>query len=465
MTREQVEQIVAEYLNARETPDPAAYPVGTDGRLGSFFRNGLVLESANRDFRVRVGGLTQFDTNWFNNDPQIGLSPFLGGVGAINDSVEFRRARLRVEGAMYDVIDWVAEYDFATVAAVSGLSNAPPGAPILANTPSITDVYARVTQLPVVGNFQIGNFTEPLGFENMTNVRYQDFLERSHNEDVFYGPFNYGYGPGMMLFNWTQNERMTWALWGGVNQSNPYGYHIGDGQYAGTVRLTYLPFYDAGGRYLIHFGGSASRRSPDQGQFRARARGEIMSGPQGANPNYADTGSLGANNQSIINLEFAAVWGPLTVQAEYAGEWVDGLVANQAAIQQIFINPGATGYFGGGYIEAMWFLTGEHRGYNRQRGVFDRVVPYENFYFVRGANGCPIFGRGAWQIGGRFSTINLNTAGVNGGILDSYTLGLNWYLNPNMKVQWNYDLTHRTSVGLVGAGYINSFGMRVALDF
>lgn len=34
----------------------------------------------------------------------------------------------------------------------------------------------------------------------------------------------------------------------------------------------------------------------------------------------------------------------------------------------------------GAYAEASWFLTGEARGYNRSRGVFDRVTPFTNFW-------------------------------------------------------------------------------------
>ncbi len=46
------------------------------------------------------------------------------------------------------------------------------------------------------------------------------------------------------------------------------------------------------------------------------------------------------------------------------------------------------------------------------------------------------------------------------------TLGFNWFLNPNMKLQWNYVLEYRTGPqGGQGTGWINGFGMRAAWDF
>ena len=161
----------------------------------------------------------------------------------------------------------------------------------------------------MVGNLTVGNFKEPIGFEHLVNDRFLEFMERSYNQSVFYGAFNGGVSPGIMLLELERRmERATWALWTGPNQSNPYGYHVGNNVFAFTGRFTYLPVYDGDGRYLIHVGASASSRSPDQGQFRARATGNILSGPPGPlNPIYADTGSVAADSQSLLNLELASV--------------------------------------------------------------------------------------------------------------------------------------------------------------
>ena len=68
--------------------------------------------------------------------------------------------------------------------------------------------------------------------------------------------------------------------------------------------------------------------------------------------------------------------------------------------------------------------------------------------------------------------MNLNNKGVDGGALNGMTYGLNWFLNPNMKIQGNFDVTFRDANGAANSaagagteGTIYGFGMRVAADF
>ncbi len=471
--------------------------VGKDLDLIPKWNYGFEAQTKDKVFRTKFGGQLQADWTDFNQANQLTNTPIngpaagpAGGIGRQNEAVDFRRLRLRSEGTMYENVGWVVQPDFSNAANVSNVPGNPPGFPnslnqgnfaagqTLAIVPTLTDCYVTVMKLPVVGNFRVGNFKEPLGLEHMTSSRFLDFMERSANQDLFYGPFNNGFMPGAMFFNWTEDQYATWALWAGPNQSNLFGYHVGQGQWAGTARGTILPYYDeaSNGRYLVHFGGSLSARKPDQGQDRFRTRGDERDGPPSIlNTNYLDTGSFNTSFQYEFNVEHLTVWGPWTVQAEYLGTFLQNTSYNPlntagtvpAALQQLFLTPGQTGgnvFFQGGYVEALYFLTGESRGYDRRMGIADRIVPINNFFMTRSRDGGSC-GWGAWQAGVRYGYANMNSGLINAGVLNTITFGLNWFLNPNLKFQFNYDVDYRSQVAQTAPGWINAAGMRVAFDF
>ena len=129
-------------------------------------------------------------------------------------------------------------------------------------------------------------------------------------------------------------------------------------------------------------------------------------------------------------------------------------------------------FYSGGYVEVLYFLTGEHRAYIREGGIYDRIIPRQDAFWIKGKDGKPnTHGWGAWQVGLRYNYLNLNDKGINGGVLNDITLGLNWFLNPNMKLQFNYSVTDRHSPASPGMpigqsdGTIQGFGMRLAMDF
>ena len=57
------------------------------------------------------------------------------------------------------------------------------------------------------------------------------------------------------------------------------------------------------------------------------------------------------------------------------------------------------------------------------------------------------------------------TAASNAGEVTDFTVGLNWFLNPNAKVQANYFVTDLDSFFAPNGGDFSEFGVRFAFDF
>jgi phosphate-selective porin OprO/OprP len=132
--------------------------------------------------------------------------------------------------------------------------------------------------------------------------------------------------------------------------------------------------------------------------------------------------------------------GPVSLQSEYVRAFVTRPNANRVDFSSL-------------YVQGSYFLTGEHRTYENATAVFGRVSPKHNFEGIGQ-------GWGAWEIAARYSRLNLDDQPIFGGKLQDVTLGLNWYLNPNTRVMWNYVHADRIDTG--GA---NIFQTRFQVDF
>jgi phosphate-selective porin OprO/OprP len=343
-----------------------------------------------------------------------------------------------------------------------------------------TTVFMTLKELPVVGNFRVGNQQNWIGQEHIESARFLDFMERSPNMDLFYGPNNNGYAPGISIFNSTPDQNATLQL--GAYKNNLYDsgftYNIGDAWVYGG-RGIWTPYYDeeSKGRNLVHMGFGTEYRTYNTdlpanqaGQnIRLRSRGDLRNAASTLDPNYLDTGNFFTTGQLLIAPELVAQYGPWLFRSEYAASWFYDARPTQTSATSL-----GSVFFQGGYISALYFFTGENRTYVRQSGVFARTLPNENFNFNKRT-------WGAWQGGIRFDWQDLNYGKfVNGGNCQDLTFGLNWFLNPNARFQFNYVMswlnngpavTFPGTVGalngarFVGDGTINSFGGRMDFTF
>ncbi len=435
--------------------------VGSKPLMPGSWRNGLWFENVDKSFTFHVGGAVQYDLATYTADPALSFGP--RGAGAFNDGVNVRRGRLRAEGTMWENIDYRFELEFfnGVLPAGSAPDTSRQAIQQAFVTPGPTDAYFTITKLPVIGNVRIGNQKEPISLEHLESFRFLPFLERSPLFD-FLTPtaFNNGFNPGILLFNTMFNDRMTWAVGGFKNSYDVYGFGVGDGEYAVTGRLTALPWYEQEGKYLLHLGVAGSTRDPVQDQNRFRVRTSARNAPAPATPFVnvlIDTGFFNTTHEDLLGVEFFMNLGPLTLQAEWQAAW------NMNSFTPATGLVGTT-FYQGSYVQALYWLTHEYTRWDKKAAAPDRYVVNSPFYLLDGLHGvkcCP----GAWQLAARYSYVDTNSRGINGGTLSDLTLGVNWILNPNTKIQWNYDYATRGGLGAANNGDLHAFGMRMQFDF
>jgi len=476
-------------INAGEAKiAPPADAAPKNPKMEGVWKNALWFESKDKAFRFNVGGVIQYDTSFFGASQGV-----LNSIGTFNnladpnlalqDGFSFRRARLRFAGNLYEQFEFFAQYEFAQaldlrrrtlgVNTTNTAFNAAqydfdPGDNI-----GFNEVYVGLTNLPLVGNLRVGRMRESLNFITATSDTNQVWMERGLMFDAFNGDFNFS--NGITLQNSWCDDRV-YALLGWFhsnNFSNRGFYAVGDGDYAYDARLTGLLIDEEEEKRWLHVGADYSYRVPYQSQVRYRARSMIRSGPAFLTPNILNTGAIftpGA--QQIANLEFALAFGRLTFAAEAATSWINeawtgGLPLPTGQIPTGAVNRGS--YFSsGGYVEMLYFLTPDHRRYRKERPGYDRVVPTDNFYCMNGEKGKRV-GFGAWEVGMRYDYIDLTNNGINGGIGNAVTFCVNWYLNPNARVQANYSWMNREFAPTDYTGRVDgpfqALGVRFNADF
>jgi phosphate-selective porin OprO/OprP len=225
---------------------------------------------------------------------------------------------------------------------------------------------------------------------------------------------------------------MKWFWWNGLfaERATNFGEYFSDAPRLAYVnRVDWVPWYDepSGGRYLAAVGSGYSFRNlaGRTRTFSSTPEVSMQFDATSVIPPFVTTGSMTVNTIQIFQAQAFTVLGPLSLQAEYYGTYVDQVNNPQVYLQ-------------GMYVFASYFLTGEHRPYDRKQGIFTAVRPFADFFRVRTADRGICTGPGAWEIAARFSSLNLSDRNIQGGRLNDVTLGVNWYLNFQTKLMFNY---------------------------
>ena len=482
---------------------------------GSF----LYFETPCKDFTMKIGGWAHLDNVWWNEGTALGqvqqstvstsastgltsaglvrpgASQGLaggvagGGIGNPNAVVQtpafvnnnlaqapledgeyFRRIRMYSEGTLYE------NGEYRCIVALENVQYGAVG---------LDEFWWAAKEVPLLGTVRVGHIHPPMGLEgDMTgSSRCMTFMERSAYSEAI--ELNQNFTTGLWAGDNYFDQHFTWAaMLFRADRAAASGDYFGDGQDGAQIRLTALPIYKDEGRELLHLGMMLGWRDGQQSGPLATNGVSLSARPEmrdddpagsatiyapnsllanqtvpGANSNrMIDTGTINTNAEYLMGLETLGIYGPFSVQAEYGWNWVDNATTSASATPTSY-------QFDGGYVQLAYTLTGENRAYDRRFGTLARQYygkegPYSKAYLTRSGDGNWLASYGAWEIAARMGYVNLNSGvgpqQIAGGDMQTLTLGLNWYLNNNMNVMFDYINDYRYNLPLASGSYLGA---------
>ncbi|HMM15706.1 MAG TPA: porin [Parvibaculum sp.] len=363
--------------------------------MPKFKPNKLEMESRDGQFSIGIGGQLQADAYLIDDDG--------GKVVPMGNGAEIRRARMNVYGKVFGDWRYKLEADFAPAGYSYGNTSV-----------SITDAYVE-HDLAKNLLVRVGNQYEPFGLSAQTSDRYNTFMEYAL-PTVLWPSRQLG-----ALIAYGDGE--SFGISGGLFTRGIQSGGIQNGSNAGNWALTGRGFYAPinTDKTVLHLALNGSYRGIESGSS------TFNSFPEAHGANYT-LAAKATNVQHELRYgpELALVYGPLSLQ----GEWTF------ARMQR---NSGADADINGGYLEASWFVTGEQRNYNVKSGLFDRPKATNALQLAMRYSRLDLSDANLAA-----SPINLDTKAVPTTLADArgtgtnYTLGANYYFNPNVRLMLNY---------------------------
>jgi phosphate-selective porin OprO/OprP len=442
---------------------------------GSVKENGFGFKSKDGNTELNITGRLHFDARAINDEHGTYTDR---DSSSMSDRFSVRRARIGATGIFNKNINYEV---------VTNL--------IGGNANLLDTAWANYNFRPEA-QVRVGRFKQPYGLETLMSSNNISFMERTYQDQV-----SPGKQLGAM-FHGEQPSSLTYALSAYQTGFDPSASNnnLGrEGAVRVTYNLAKM-IQGAGDDVLLHVGVAGTSGSFDVlpttssqdgsdrttralfvgfndefGGLRNVYRNRILGTPPCTNTStfVAPTAaagsaatvqcayggySLGAADaanvkQQRTGLEFALAKGAAKLQGEYT-------MADYTATSQAITSSGSrystrsTGDVKVYYVEFMYNLTGETWASTYRSGVVGGIRPNSNFNLADGT------GTGAWQVGVRYSEYNAASFGDNvsstGGSTNyprtgnaqyqvegspkgnTITLGVNWILNPNARIMFNY---------------------------
>lgn len=357
-----------------------------------FFLNGVL----HTDFHATEGG-----------------AKTLGGVD-LGDQFLVRRARFGIDGTMFQFVKFMILGELA------------PAGQSAAGT--LKDGFVELDFMPEL-RLRVGQFKTPFSLDQLTSSRFIDFVERSVVDELVPGR-----DLGMMLHGSLLQGKLMYALGGFNGRGENFSDRSDDKDWA--ARLVVAPFKTSSDPWLkgMQIGGNVTWG--DQGGTFAAGSAQGRTSARTATRFTFFTPHTVNGMRTRVGGDVAWTVGPAAFKAEGVIQESErkGLGPGGRDLDEITAS--------GWYVTGSYLLTGEDSVLNGP------IVPKKNFSSPFG----PSAGPGAVQLLFRWSSLAFDSSEAidffAGGIpapgivrennVQAATAGLNWYLNPRVRLMFNW---------------------------
>ena len=264
------------------------------------------------------------------------------------------------------------------------------------------------------GRLQIGKMKEPISMERTMGMIFEQVMERPMHLDALLPSRNIG----ITLSDLIWNERIRWRAGIFNDWLDKDHLSIRESNYQITGRITGILYENKENQQLVHLGAAYRYEKIKEGTVRYDVGPEFyFSKP------WLDTGNIPAEYSDTLNLEFSYLDGPLWLASEYTATSLHTLSDEKL-------------FFHGYHVALNYFITGEHRGYNKRTGNVRRITPVLDF--DKG-------GWGAVELSARYSYMDLSDKDIEAGKMHIGSLGLIWHPRKDHQfhLQWSRAKLHQ----------------------
>lgn len=337
---------------------------------------------------------------WMDNRVQLDAAVFSNDTyNPIGNGLSIRRARIAFKAILWN--NWYAELDLDFAGSAIEMKDMIIG-------------YIMPEQNLI---FKAGHFRENFGMETVTTSRYLTFMERS-----FVSKLDASRHLGFQAQHWADR----YVVIGGVHfntqgdyeevefsQDQNKDFGIDEG-YSLTGRAVFRPIIDED--KVLHLGVAGTYRTPkthlevpNTFRFSTRTHTSIN------RKKYLDTDDI-KDVEYVVGLDFELAGAYKNFM--FQGEYKNFNVNRMEGLESVNLN--------GLYMQAGYLLFGGRYNYNKADGEFTRLTRGKDW--------------GELEVAVRYDYIDTNDfdAEVYGGSAEGYSLGLNYYFNPNVKFMMNY---------------------------